>query len=146
MSQKYHPAIFDADFITYTFFPECVANNRIYRINQGWCYHWSYLAIKVFNRIKMELWATGEHGHSFIKIGNKFYDAEAPKGVKEYIKLLCLRDNPWLNDNVKRLTLPQHKKYWGHDLNPQLPLLWQNLDVKIKEQLAGRPIHSAAGG
>jgi len=50
---------------------------------------------------KVELtYLGGTNGHTFIKIGNKFYDSESPNGVSHFNKL------NWF----KRIIIPKHYK------------------------------------
>ena len=75
-------------------------------INDGYCDLWASLFVKKFG---------GEHqwsydfpnepnGHSWVKLNNKFYDAEAPSGVSnleelpEFQRFIKKYGNEWLND------------------------------------------------
>ena len=75
-------------------------------INDGYCDLWASLFVKKFG---------GEHqwsydfpnepnGHSWVKLNNKFYDAEAPNGVSnleelpEFQRFISKYGNEWLND------------------------------------------------
>jgi hypothetical protein len=75
-------------------------------INDGYCDLWASLFVKKFG---------GEHqwsydfpnepnGHSWVKLNNKFYDAEAPNGVSnldqlpEFQRFIKKYGNEWLND------------------------------------------------
>lgn len=61
-----------------------------YEINNGDCYDW---AEKVFRAFKgsIETWETpydiSEVLHGFVKVANKFYDAECLNGVKDHMDL-----------------------------------------------------------
>jgi len=76
-------------------------------INDGYCDLWASLFVKKFG---------GEHqwsydfpnepnAHSWVKLNNKFYDAEAPNGVSSLIELpefqrfISKYGNEWLNDS-----------------------------------------------
>lgn len=60
-------------------------------INNGWCDEWARLVMSKFGG---EFWYTDHisdgsntNGHSFVKIGHKYYDAESPFGVKDIFDL-----------------------------------------------------------
>ena len=76
-------------------------------INDGYCDLWASLFVKKFG---------GEHqwsydfpnepnGHSWVKLNNKFYDAEAHNGVSnleelpEFQRFISKYGNEWLNDS-----------------------------------------------
>jgi hypothetical protein len=76
-------------------------------INDGYCDLWASLFVKKFG---------GEHqwsfdfpnepnGHSWVKLNNKFYDAEATNGVSsltelpEFQRFISKYGNEWLNDS-----------------------------------------------
>jgi hypothetical protein len=65
------PSIFDADFISKTFFPKDWENKKLDSINTGRCYDWAYLAYCLFEDVN--LWTTDNH--AWIEYQGKFYDS-----------------------------------------------------------------------
>lgn len=67
-------------------------NNRYYKtvanINSGYCGYWALIFHRLFGgRIYMHL----QHHHAFIKKNNKFYDAQTPEGVDDWVDIKGLR-------------------------------------------------------
>jgi hypothetical protein len=127
--KKISPAKFSANYITKTFF----SHIDVEEINCGDCYNWAYLAYKVFHKCDIELWSTYAWGHhAFIKIGNRFYDAESPRGVKNYRNLHCFKDPEYkdFSPNSRKQTLREFKRFWSGALNPY------RLDQEIEEEVS----------
>jgi hypothetical protein len=58
-------------------------------INDGWCYQVAVL-LKRFNSDN-EVKLCSDHGHAWVKIGDKYYDSATPNGTKSIKKLACDR-------------------------------------------------------
>ncbi len=56
-------------------------------INHGWCHEWAEMAAQRFPDAIHMLYRTIENGHSFIRIGDRFYDAECLYGVENWVDL-----------------------------------------------------------
>jgi hypothetical protein len=80
-----------------------------YEINNGECEEWAYAVFEALPGM-VEIWETGagsRASHLFVKIGSKFYDAEALDGVADYMQLpLFTRrnpDHPYIDEPVMRV-------------------------------------------
>lgn len=63
------------------------------RINRGYCYYWAYVVNKLFGG---KLCTVEENGmHAYVKIGNKYYDAERPRGVRRRKQLPFFIEAEW---------------------------------------------------
>jgi hypothetical protein len=64
-------------------------------INYGHCFVWTILAHELL--IQSQIWS--DTGHCALKIGDKFYDSDAPQGVPDWDMLPCNErygcDNPY---------------------------------------------------
>ena len=92
-------------------------NNRYYKtvanINNGYCGHWALIFHRLFGgRIYLHV----AHHHAFIKKNNKFYDAQTPDGVEDWIDIKGLRSlrralihvrSMGVQDDVKMITESQ---------------------------------------
>ena len=63
-------------------------NNRYYKtipnINNGYCGHWALVFHKLFGG---RIYVYVAHHHAFIKKDNKYYDAQTPEGVEDWIDI-----------------------------------------------------------
>jgi hypothetical protein len=77
-------------------------------INDGYCDQWALLFVEKFGG--KHQWTfdipNDPNGHSWVKLNNKFYDAEVPKGVSKleeipYIQraIARLKSSEWLDDS-----------------------------------------------
>lgn len=115
-------------FITDTFYSDwkCVR-----AINCGECYSWAYLAHRVLQHrgIQSELWCSEDH--AFLKVGNKFYDAERPMGVLDCDRLPC---NMAIGSHyAEHLSMCEWKELWCARKSH-----WVALDKKIAEYVRER--------
>lgn len=80
------------------------------QINQGRCYYWGYVVHKLYDA---QLFTFPEKGmHAFVKIGNDYYDAQRPEGVKTINDLpffMCIKDL----SSVREHTSEQFIYYWS---------------------------------
>lgn len=79
-----------------------------YQINNGSCFNWAFLAKKLLGR-KATLWNLGSH-HAFVKYNGRFYDAECPEGVKNYLSLPCNRGH--YDPQAKRWEVQEFIEFW----------------------------------
>ena len=70
------------------YFKERKYYSTVKDINQGFCMNWAWIVYKLFGG---ELWINEDFYHAFVKIGNKFYDAQTVNGVSEWIDIGGLR-------------------------------------------------------
>lgn len=67
-------------------------NNRYYKtvanINNGYCGHWALIFHRLFGG---QIYLHVAHHHAFIKKDNKYYDAQTPEGVEDWIDIKGLR-------------------------------------------------------
>ena len=98
-------------------------NNRYYKtipnINNGYCGHWALIFHKLFGgRIYLHV----AHHHAFIKKDNKYYDAQTPDGVEDWIDIKGLRKlrkaligirKAGVSDDVRMITESQLKDDFG---------------------------------
>lgn len=76
-----------------------------YHINCGHCYHWCYIAYRIYGGSLWYNW-----GHAFLKLNGKFYDSESLYGVKD---LFSLKANKSPRYSSKRSnTIKEFKEYW----------------------------------
>lgn len=117
-------------FITDTFYSDW---KRVRAINCGECYSWAYLAHRVLQHrgIQSELWCSEDH--AFLKIGNKFYDAERPLGVLDYDRLPCNRATG--SHYAECLDMDEWKEVWNIDTRFNH---WITLDAKVAEYMRER--------
>ncbi len=121
-----NPSYFEPTIITDLFFKGW--DRQV--INQGYCYEWSYFAHKLFNEVDIKLWSTVNRHHAFIKVGNNFYDSEAPQGMSVWQDLPCCRRvNP---SQAWQMDLESYKKYWlkasrAERINRNIPY-WDYVD------------------
>lgn len=83
------------------------------QINLGNCYNWALVAYKNYNNVK--LYSTIERGgHAFVKIGNKYFDAQSPLGEVHWTNLKFFY---WANNPIvpHRDTLYDFVAYWGKE-------------------------------
>lgn len=83
------------------------------QINLGNCYNWALVAYQNYNNVK--LYSTDNHGgHAFVKIGQKYFDAESPLGELHWANLNFFR---WINNPVvpRRESLRSFLAYWGKE-------------------------------
>lgn len=50
-------------------------------INRGWCHDWAYEVCLRIPHAEHVLYRTFENGHSFVRIGRRYYDAQHLDGV-----------------------------------------------------------------
>jgi hypothetical protein len=77
-------------------------------INGGWCFWWALLVYRVIPDAKLCFC----HSHAFIHIGDKFYDSDSPRGVRDPRKLKLLK---WLGCIEPRydVTLKEFSDFWN---------------------------------
>ena len=67
-------------------------NNRYYKtvpnINNGYCGHWALIFHRLF---RGRIYVHVAHHHAFIKKDNRYYDAQTPEGVEDWIDIKGLR-------------------------------------------------------
>lgn len=55
-------------------------------INNGWCYLWACVVKRYLPEADL-ITVKGKGGHVFIKLGDRYYDSESIRGVKDWKKL-----------------------------------------------------------
>ncbi|MEK6832700.1 MAG: hypothetical protein AABY32_01520 [Nanoarchaeota archaeon] len=90
-------------------------------INEGDCYRWAWGFYKKYGGTlcTVSFYNYG-FGHAFIKINNKYYDAESPNGVKDWRNLKLWPNAPiserqynnLKNKRVMRMTVAEYRKFW----------------------------------
>jgi hypothetical protein len=88
-------------------------------INDGYCDMWASLFVKKFGG--QHQWSydlpNDSNGHSWVKLNNKFYDAEAPDGVSSLEQLpyfqrsIKQNGSEWLNDEFYKNILTEADEY-----------------------------------
>jgi hypothetical protein len=88
-------------------------------INDGYCDMWASLFVEKFGG--QHQWSydfpNDPNGHSWVKLNNKFYDAEVPNGVLSLKQLpyfqrsIKQNGNKWLNDEFYKNILPEVEEY-----------------------------------
>jgi hypothetical protein len=77
----------DLNWITKKYFPDLSPH----LINRGNCFNWAYIAYMNYDNTK--LYSVDEYGgHAFVKIGNRYFDAENPRGVEHWAHLVSIMD------------------------------------------------------
>ncbi len=76
-------AKYNFEFVTEEFFKDKTPQ----KINAGDCFNWAYIIYLLFPKLKIELYSDDEYAHAFIKIGDLYYDSEAPEGVPHWKQL-----------------------------------------------------------
>jgi|CXWL01.1.fsa_nt_gi hypothetical protein len=100
--------------ITKKLFPDAIHEPST--INYGHCYNWAFAAYLYYKDKKtVSLWSDLESYHAFIKIDQKFYDAESPKGVYDQLDLQCYVRAHWNRDRFifDKMDEIYFRHYWG---------------------------------
>ena len=74
-------------WITKKYFPQL--SPRL--INSGNCYNWAYIAYQSYNNVKL-FTIEDFGGHAFVKIGQRYFDSQNPRGVLHWSSLDLLRE------------------------------------------------------
>jgi len=110
-------------WITKKYFPQLSPR----QINLGNCYNWAYTAYKNYNNAR--LFTVEEYGgHAFIKIGQKYFDAESPMGEQHWSNLEFFRGvySPII---PHKQSLNEFISYWSRE--GKHPIFGQSYDRHI---------------
>ena len=83
-------------------------------INSGNCYNWAYIAYQNYNNVK--LFTIDDYGgHAFVKIGQKYFDAQNPRGVGHWAFLDLIQEmsrGRIANISPRRQSLDVFLNFW----------------------------------
>ena len=81
-------------------------------INSGECFVWAWKAkLHYKNAILCTIGHCG--GHAFIKLDKLYFDAEYPKGVKDWRRMIAFRGKQPRENWLEEMSNYQFKKYWS---------------------------------
>jgi len=80
-------------------------------INGGDCFIWAYIAKKLYPQAKLYT-VPYFGGHAFIKLGTLYYDAEHPRGLKNWKKLKTFQGHKLFDAMAEEQSVQKFKRYW----------------------------------
>ena len=99
--------------------------HKPWKINNGWCFVWALYAREEIPFAQLFTYLP-HGGHAFVKIKDKYYDAESPLGVTHWKKLKFFRDILQKNlkcseKSIKKQNIYQFCKFWAMEGAAPLP-------------------------
>ena len=102
----------DLSYITSNYFPKLSPA----AINHGSCYHWAYRVFRIYPEAQLystPMWG----GHAWIKIADRYYDAEHPTGTTKLTDILprlifYQESSPWVQDHLHQLSETAFRRFW----------------------------------
>jgi len=81
-------------------------------INSGECFVWAWKAKLQYKKAKLYSVSYGG-GHAIIKIGKLYFDAEHPKGVKDWRRMKAFIGRQPKENWLEEMSSYKFKKYWS---------------------------------
>jgi len=115
----------DVKFINQTFFPEYL---DVSVINEGECFHWAYVAFRLYKGVK--LWDLSTH--AFVHYRGRFYDSERPIGEEDWRDLPACNFGAGSLHVARPLSPKTFKQAWASPAR-RYKVVWKNVRAQVQK-------------